>query len=91
MSWVSLERLQKSPVLAAVAVGLLQDLAQAACASIERYIGRPLELKERTEKYDGDDRRTLFLNVFPVTILTEIIVTDSDGGQRPILQTLILI
>lgn len=57
---------------------LLADLITAVSAQIERYIGRGIELKARTEIYDLEDYQSkVMLSTFPVTTLTSVTYDDT--------------
>lgn len=52
---------------------LLDDLISGVSDQIERYLGRGIELKSRTEVFDLEDYQDrLFLSAFPVTTVTSV-------------------
>ena len=78
---VTLARAQQSPILAGLDTTWLATLISAASAAIERKTHRSFVSTAATEKYDGDGTRQIMLKRFPLTVLTEIVVTDQSDDS----------
>jgi len=85
---ILLARAQQLPALATVNAAYLANLISAASVAIERWCKRVfLSTAYTDEYYDGDGTDSMFLDNFPVTALTSIVIVESDGTDTTILGT----
>ena len=83
---ITLARAQELPALAAVNAAYLAHLISAASNAIERWCKRVFGTTIYTnEYYDGNGTDAMFLNNFPITTLTSIVVVEPDGTDTTLL------
>ncbi len=78
---VTTERARQAPALNGLENDYLSALIEAASAAIEKYCGREFAESERTETYDGDGSRELFVRTFPLGALETVTVVDADETE----------
>lgn len=76
---VSVPRLQLATRLSTVNPELLTELAEAVSAFVRQYTERELTSATRTEVHNGPDDAELLLRETPVTSITTVTITDSEG------------
>jgi len=84
---ISVARAQQAEQLADVDSSLLAVLITAASRAIVAWCGREFVSQTFSETYDGDGTRRLHLRQFPVTSLTSVTITDTDGTEYDIATT----
>ena len=76
------------PALSGIAAAYLALLITAASTAIERYCKRIFESAAYVdEEYHGNGTTAMFLDNFPVTTLTSIVVVEFDGTLSTMLGT----
>lgn len=57
------------------------QLLDLVSSRVNHVIGQPIETAEVTKVYDGTGTRTLMLDRWPVTAVSEVVVTDTAGDD----------